>query len=135
MFEPDAPFRHVEVVEHGGRRKLAKQALRGFVGIRRERRDIDERGYPRIGPCVRDQCSAIGMTDEDRRAGDPGKARLHGGDVGREGIEAMLAGHHLMALGLERWDQLTEARSIGPKAMRENDAWFCHDSLRWLREP
>ena len=27
LFEPDAPFRHIEVVEHGGRRKLAKQAL------------------------------------------------------------------------------------------------------------
>jgi hypothetical protein len=32
------------------------------------------------------------------------------------------------------WDQLAEARSIGPEAMRENDAWFGHDSLRWLRE-
>jgi hypothetical protein len=31
LFEPDAPFRHIEVVEHGGRRKLAKQALRGFA--------------------------------------------------------------------------------------------------------
>jgi hypothetical protein len=49
------------------------------------------------------------MTDEDRRAGDPSKACLHGGDVGREGIEAVLTGHHLMALGLERWDQLAEA--------------------------
>jgi hypothetical protein len=44
------------------------------------------------------------MTNEDRRAGDPSKACLHGGDVGREGIEAVLTGHHVMALGLERWD-------------------------------
>ena len=84
LFEPDAPVRCLDVVEHGGRWKLAKQALRGFVGIRREGRDIDEPGYPRIGPCVRDQCSAIRMTDEDRRARDPSKARLHGGDVSRE---------------------------------------------------
>jgi hypothetical protein len=43
------------------------------------------------------------------RAGDPSKACLHGGDVGREGIEAVLTGHHVMALVLERWDQLAEA--------------------------
>ena len=41
------------------------------------------------------------MTDEDHRAEDPSKACLHGGDVGREGIEAVLTGHHVMALGLE----------------------------------
>ena len=46
----------------------------------------------------------------------PGKSQqqiyaevLHGGDVGREGIEAVLTGHHVMALGLERWDELAEA--------------------------
>ena len=46
LFEPDAPFRHIEVVEHGGRRKLAKQALRGFVGIRRQGRDIRRARLP-----------------------------------------------------------------------------------------
>jgi hypothetical protein len=71
------------------------------------------------------------MTDEGK---DPSKARLHGGDVSRERIEAVLTGHHFMALGLERWDQLAEAGSISPEAMRENDAWFGHDSLRWLCE-
>ena len=70
---------------------------------------MDEPGYPRIGPCLRDQCSAIRMTDEGRRARDPSKARLHGGDVSRERIDAVLTGHHFMALGLERWDQLAEA--------------------------
>jgi hypothetical protein len=39
-----------------------------------------------------------------------------------------------MALGLERRDQLAEARSIGPEAMCKNDAWFGHGSLRWLRD-
>jgi hypothetical protein len=34
-----------------GRRKLAKQALRGFVGIRREGRDIDERGFQSSFAC------------------------------------------------------------------------------------
>src|SRR5262249_23569640 len=109
LFEPDAPFRRIEVAEHGGRRKLGKQALRGFVGIRSEGRDIDERGYPRIDPGMRDHCSSIGMTNEDHRAWDPSKACRHGGDVGREGIEAVLTGQHVMALGLERWDQLAEA--------------------------
>jgi hypothetical protein len=44
LLEPDAATRHLDVVEHGSRWKLIKQALRGLVGIRREGRDIDEPG-------------------------------------------------------------------------------------------
>jgi hypothetical protein len=90
-------------------RELGLLALRGLVGIRRQGRDIDEPGNAGIGPGVRDEGAAIGVPDEDRRALDPGQASLHGGDVARERIEAVLGCHHFVALGLQRRDHFAKA--------------------------
>jgi len=97
------------VREHIGHRELGLLALRGLVGIRRQGRDIDEPGHARISPRVRDERATIGVPDEDRRAADPGQASLHGGDVARERVEAVLGCHHFVALGLQRRDQFAEA--------------------------
>jgi hypothetical protein len=108
-FEPHTPVRHVDVLEHIGHRELGLLALRGLVRIRREGRDIDEPGHARISPGVGDERAAIRVPDEDRRAVDRGQASLHGGDIARERIEAVLGCHHFVALGLQRRDQPAEA--------------------------
>ena len=83
-----------------GSRKLGQLALGGLVCIRRESRDIDKPGHAWVGAGVRDQRAAIGVPDEKDRAADPGKTRLNGSDVTRKRVEAMLGGHHFMAIGL-----------------------------------
>ena len=108
LFEPDAPFRNLDVAEHGSRWKLVELALRGLVGIRRERRDIDQPGNAGIGPGVRNERAAIGVPDENRRTAHPSQTSLHGGDVARERVKAVLGRHYFVALGLQRRDQFAE---------------------------
>ena len=91
------------------RGKLALLALRGLVGVRRERRDVHQRGNARIGPGVRDERAAIGVPDKHHWAADPPQASRHGGDVARERVETVLRSHHLVTLGQQRRDQFAEA--------------------------
>jgi hypothetical protein len=72
------------VAKHCGRWKLVKQALGSLVGVGGKGRDIDEPLDTLISPCVRDQCAAIRVADEDCRAMDTSKTCFHGGDVGDE---------------------------------------------------
>ena len=88
--------------------KLALLALRALVVIGRQRRDIDERGDARIGPGMGDERAAIGVPDKDNWPRHPTEARLHGGNVGRNRVEAVLGSHDFMALGLKGRDQSAE---------------------------
>src|SRR5258708_29516692 len=45
-------------------------------------------------------------------------------DISLERIEAVLAGHHLVALRLKRGNHLVETRPVGPDAVDEHDARF-----------
>jgi hypothetical protein len=84
-----------------------------------KRRDIDQGDNPILRSGVRDQRSAVGVTDQDDRAFDPTKAADDRGDVAAE-----LGSQHLMAFCLKRRDQLAEARPVGPQAVGEHDARF-----------
>jgi hypothetical protein len=55
-----------------------------------------------------DERATIGVPDKDNWARHPTEARLHGGDVGRERVEAVLGSHYCMALGLKGRDQFAE---------------------------
>jgi hypothetical protein len=55
-----------------------------------------------------DQGSAVRVADENRRTADAPERALDCGDVAYR-VEAVLTGHHLVALRLKRGDDLAEA--------------------------
>ena len=89
--------------------KIAQINGVGLVGIGGDCRDVDQAGDAVVGARGRDDGAAVGVADEDGRAGDltqvvPGRC-----DVGHVGVQAVLRGDHLVAFGLERGHQLVEA--------------------------
>jgi hypothetical protein len=127
--EPHATVSDFDLREDRGRWEFVELALGGLVGIGRQRSDIDEPDHARVNSRVRDQRAAVGVADEDRRVADTREARLDRGHVRRKRVETVLRGHHFVALGLKRGDELPEASAVGPEAMGENDAGFCHYTL------
>src|SRR4029077_7544486 len=77
---------------------------------------------PVIGPSSCDDAAAVGVADENRRATHTPQRAENGVDVGLGCIEAVLGGDRLVALRLERGDQLVETRSVGPDPMGEDNA-------------
>jgi hypothetical protein len=41
----------------------------------------------------------------------------------------MLRADHIVALGLQRWNQFAEAGAVGPEAMSENNTRFGHSDI------
>jgi hypothetical protein len=57
----------------------------------------------------------------------PSERSVDCSDVAFESVETVLGRDHFVPLRLKRWDQLAEARAVGPESVGENDAWFsCH---------
>jgi hypothetical protein len=65
------------------------------------------------------------MTNENGRAADPSERFADCRDVAFESVETVLGRNHFVPLGLKRWDQFTEARTIRPEPVCEYDTWFC----------
>ena len=106
---PDAPVRDFDVLEHVCDRKLLLLALRCLACIVRKRRDVDEPDDAVIRTRCRDDAATVGVADEDGRAADSPERPFYCGDVAFGGVEAILGGDHLVALGLKRRDHLAEA--------------------------
>jgi hypothetical protein len=72
--QPDPAIGDLDVREDVGDGKLLLQALRGFVGIGCERRDVDQGVDPVIRARVRDQGATVRVADKDHRTADPPEA-------------------------------------------------------------
>ena len=119
---PYASVRDLDVGEDVGDRELLLQALRRLALIRGEGGDVDQPGDAVVGARGRDDGAAVGVADENGRAGDPAQRAGDRGDVAFERVEAVLGGHHLVPVRLKRRDHLAEARAVGPEPVREYDA-------------
>ena len=65
------------------------------------------------------------MTDENSRAADASQRSVDCRDVAFKTVETVLGRYHFVSFGLKRWDQLAEARAVGPESMSEYNTWFC----------
>ena len=72
--QPDPSIGDLDVGEDVGDGKLLLLALRGFVGIGCERRDVDQGGDPVIRARMRDQGAAVRVADKHHRTADPSEA-------------------------------------------------------------
>ena len=72
--QPDASVGDLDVGEDVRDRELVLLALRGLVGVRGQRGDVDQPGDAVVGARRRDDRSAVGVADEDGRAADPARA-------------------------------------------------------------
>jgi len=69
------------------------------------------------------------VADKDHRAADPPEATGDAVHVAFQGIQSMLRADHIVALGLQRWNQFAEAGAVGPEAMSENNTRFGHSDI------
>src|SRR6266849_8235325 len=132
--QPHATICDFDVAEDVCARKFILLALRRLVGIRRERSDIDQSGNTVVHPRGCNDCSAVRMTNENGRAAHPSERSVDCRDVALESVETVLGRDHFVPLRLKRWDQLAEARAVGPESVGEYDALFspCHICLLLL---
>jgi hypothetical protein len=84
-------------------------ALGGLGLVGAQGADVDEPGDAVIGARGGDDGAAVGVADQDGRAVDPAQGAQRRGDVFHVRIEAVLRGHHLIPLRLQRRDDLAEA--------------------------
>jgi hypothetical protein len=89
--------------------ELLLLALRGFGLVGCERRDVDQGGDAVVRPRVRDQGTAVRVTDKDHRAADPPETTGDAVHVAFQGVQAVLGADHLVPIRLQRGDQLLEA--------------------------
>src|SRR4029077_8226334 len=106
-------------------RKFILLALRRLVRIRRKCADVDQRGNALVGSRGCNDCSTVRMTNENGRTADPSERSVNRVDVAFECVETVLGRNHFVPLRLKRWDQLTEARAVGPESVGEYNTWFC----------
>ena len=97
---PEASFSYFDVFEDIGGWVRFLLALRCFIGVGGESGDVDESDDPVIGPRGRNHASAIGVADKDSWAADPPERPFNGGDITFWCVEAVLGGHHFVALRL-----------------------------------
>jgi hypothetical protein len=64
------------------------------------------------------------VADEDGGAVDAAECPDHHGHVALRGVETVLRGDHLVAVGLQRADQLAEARAIGQRPWQKTMLGF-----------
>lgn len=72
--QPNAHLRKNTVA----RWKFFELALRSFVGVGHQCRDVDERGHPRVLAGMHDQRAVVGVADEDDRTGHASETSLLG---------------------------------------------------------
>src|SRR6266568_2054872 len=121
---PDTSVRNFDVREDFRLGELVLLALRRFVVVGGEGGDVDQAGDAVVGSRRGDDGSAVGVADEDRRARDAPQRAPYGSDIAFECLQAVLGGHHLVPLRLQRGDDLAEGRAISPNPVREDNAWF-----------
>src|SRR4029078_12454659 len=104
----NAPVCDVNVFEDFRRRELGLYALRRLGLVRTQGRDVDQSSDAGVYPGVRNDGSAVGVADKNDRTADAPEVADGPVDIALQRVQAVLCGHHIVTLCLQRWDQLLE---------------------------
>src|SRR5262249_19072804 len=99
--------------------------LSRFIGVRRERGDVNQPDNTIVSSGASDNTAAVRVADENNRTTDPAYGFFRHCHVLCCCVEAVLARNTFIPLRLKGNDQLTEARAIGPEPVAEYDTLFC----------
>src|SRR5215831_161560 len=123
--QPDTSVNDFYVGKNVGLREVGLLRLSRFIGVRRERGDVNQPDNTIVSSRAGDNTSAVRVADEDNRTADPAYGFFRHGNVVCRCVEAVLRCNTFIPLCLKGNDQLTEARPIGPEPMAEYNTFLC----------
>src|SRR5262245_10184864 len=123
--QPDTSVDDFNVGKNVGLREVGLLRLSRFIGVRRERGDVNQSGNTIVSSGPGNDTSAVGVADENNGAADPAYGFFRRGNVLRRCVKAVLRRNTFIPLRVKWNDQLTEARAIGPEPMAEYDTLLC----------
>src|SRR5215472_7265520 len=123
--QPDTAVDDFNVGKNVGLREVGLLRLSRFIGVRRERGDVNQPDNTIVSSGAGDNTSAVRVADENNRTADPAYGFFRHGNVLCRCVEGVLRRNAFIPLRLKGNDQLAEARAIGPEPMAEHDTWFC----------
>jgi hypothetical protein len=108
-----------------GSARTAVSSGRWVAGVGSEGGDEDERLDVGVaGGGIRDHRPAVGVADEDDRAGDRRQHARQVGGVARDAAQRVGQGDHRVTLVLQPLGDRSPARGVGPGAVDEDDGRF-----------
>src|SRR5215468_8868188 len=123
--QPDTSVDDFYVRKNVRLREVGLLLLSRFIGVRRERGDVNQPDNTIVSSGAGNDTSAVRVADEDNRTADSAYGFFRHGNVLCRCVEAVLRRNTFIPLHLKGNDQLTEARAIGPEPMAEYDTLFC----------
>src|SRR5215831_2190120 len=123
--QPDTSVDDFYVGKNVRLREVGLLRLSRFIGVRRERGDVNQPDNTIVSSRAGDNTSAVRVADEDNRTADPAYGFFRHGNVVCRCVEAVLRCNTFIPLCLKGNDQLTEARPIGPEPMAEYNTFLC----------
>src|SRR5215468_6982673 len=123
--QPDTSVDDFYVGKNVRLREVGLLRLSCFIGVWRERGDVNQSDNTIVSSGAGDNTSAVRMADENNRTADPAYRLFRHGNVLCRCVEAVLRRNTFIPLRLKGNDQLTEARAIGPEPMAEYNTLFC----------
>src|SRR5215470_9175878 len=109
--QPDTSVDDFYVGKNVGFREVGLLRLSCFIGVRRERGDVNQRDNTIVSSGAGDNTSAVRVADEDNGTADPAYGFFRYGNVLRRCVKAVLRRNTFIPLPLKGNDQLAEARA------------------------